>query len=154
MSRIPNSVSILGVLKDDEVLGCTVSSLVSVEVENPELMFVLKNSSATLQALSAVGLLSINVLASSQKFLADYYSKSRAKEIYSEAESRWTCSKDGVVFLEGSLVSFICRVNRLVPLASATLVFCAPIETYSQNESFPLIYADRQFFSVSSHNTI
>ncbi len=153
MSTIPNSVSILGVLDAGQVLGCTISSLVSVDIENPELMFALKNSSATLRALSSVGALSINVLSSSQEALAVYYSTSRGHEIYLESERKWNRSKSGVIYLENSYISFICKINRIIPMVSATLVFCVPEESFCKDDLLPLMYMNRKFFSLSQNNT-
>lgn len=152
MSRIPSSVSVIGVLIEDEILGCTISSLISVDIENPELMFVMKNGSATLHALSAVGILSINVLGTSQESLAVNYSSSRAKEKYFHSEGKWSHSKNGAIYLKSSLVSFICKVNRIIPMRYTTLVFCAPEEVYVEEDSSPLIYVDRKFFGSPRDN--
>jgi flavin reductase (DIM6/NTAB) family NADH-FMN oxidoreductase RutF len=145
MSRIPNSVSVIGVLNGDQILGCTISSLISVDIDNPELMFVLKNGSATLNALSSVGTLSVNVLGASQQYLAVNYSTVRAQEKYFDSESAWSRSMSGVIYLKNSLVSFICKVNRIVPMKSTTLIFCAPEEVFGDKDSQPLIYVNRKF---------
>ena len=48
MSLIPSSVSVVSCLEEGIIYGCTISSLVSVDVndENPEIIFVLRKQSA------------------------------------------------------------------------------------------------------------
>ena len=47
MSLVPTSVSILSCIQNSLIYGCTISSLVSVNIDekSPEIIFVLKNES-------------------------------------------------------------------------------------------------------------
>ena len=47
MSLIPSSVSVISCFEEGLIYGCTISSLVSVDVreDNPEIIFVLKKQS-------------------------------------------------------------------------------------------------------------
>jgi flavin reductase (DIM6/NTAB) family NADH-FMN oxidoreductase RutF len=89
MSVIPASVSVIGLVKESQILGCTNSSLDSLNVINPELLFVLRNGSTLLNAIVHDELFSINVLSDRQKELADYYSSPREIESLSGTKNPW-----------------------------------------------------------------
>jgi len=53
MARVPTNVSIVGSFEADGIRACTISSLVSVDIVDPTIMFVLKNNSATLTSIKS-----------------------------------------------------------------------------------------------------
>jgi len=68
MSLVPTSVSILSCIQNSLIYGCTISSLVSVNIDekSPEIIFVLKNESLIGKNIRLGNLFTINVLASSK----------------------------------------------------------------------------------------
>ncbi len=149
MSVIPASVSVIGLVKDSQILGCTISSLVSLNVVKPELLFVLRNGSTLLNAMRPSELFSINVLSDKQKEIADYYSSAREIESLSNTKNPWKVIDQGLIVLGDTKVSFSCRLNRLEPLDTSTLVFCTPDAAFETKNSAPLTYSNRQYFKLS-----
>jgi flavin reductase (DIM6/NTAB) family NADH-FMN oxidoreductase RutF len=149
MSRIPASVSVIGVMSDSQILGCTISSLVSVNVVKPELLFVLRNGSTVLNAISQHRVFSINVLSDKQKDIADYYSSARDVEFLSSSKHPWKEFVQESIVLEKSQVSFVCRLKEQVVLEGSTVNFCTPETVVESVGDSPLIYANRNYFSLS-----
>lgn len=149
MSMIPASVSVIGVIKESQIFGCTISSLVSLNVVKPELLFVLRNSSTLLNTIDHAGFFSINVLSDRQKDLAEYYSSAREIESISTTKNPWKENSRGLIVLANSKVSFVCRLKRRELLETSTLIFCTPEEAIESLNSSPLTYANRKYFNLS-----
>jgi flavin reductase (DIM6/NTAB) family NADH-FMN oxidoreductase RutF len=77
MSLVPTSVCVLSYLENNLIFGCTISSLVSVNIseESPEIVFVLKKDSLFGNKIRSGLYFTINVLSSDQGNLAKKYSK-------------------------------------------------------------------------------
>ena len=148
ISMIPASVSVIGVVKESQILGCTISSLVSLNIVNPELMLVLRNGSTLLNAIDHEGVFSINVLSDRQKDLADYYSSAREIESLENTKNPWKVTLPGSIVLENSKVSFVCRLKRREQLETSTLIFCTPEVAVGSVDSLPLTYSNRDYFSL------
>jgi flavin reductase (DIM6/NTAB) family NADH-FMN oxidoreductase RutF len=154
MSMIPASVSVIGVVKESQILGCTISSLVSLNVVNPELMFVLRNGSTLLNAIDHEGVFSINVLSDRQKDLADHYSSAREIESLDNTKNPWKVTGAGSIVLDNSKVSFVCRLKRREQLETSTLIFCTPEVAVGSVDTSPLTYSNRDYFSLSKLSNI
>ena len=72
MKEIPTSVSIVLVRDREEIKGCTISSLVSIDIssENPHVMFVLRKDSSTGESIQSGRDFSINLLNQNQIHIA------------------------------------------------------------------------------------
>ena len=72
MSLIPSSVSVISCFEEGLIYGCTISSLVSVDVQedNSEIIFVLKKQSLVGEKIKVNEFFKINVLSSSKDEIA------------------------------------------------------------------------------------
>ena len=86
MSLVPTSVSVISCREESSIYGCTISSLVSVNVqeESPEIVFVLKKQSLVGEKIKAHNFFTINVLSASQDEIAQKYSADRSPENISD----------------------------------------------------------------------
>lgn len=149
MSCIPNSVSIVAAYVEGLVVGCTISSLVSVDVESPKVLFVLKNDSSTLRALSSANIFSISVLAENQRSIAlDFSSASKETSLDS-----WSVGDDGSLRLDNSLVSFSCKVVDLHVKGSTSIVIASVVSQRFSTTLKPLIYSFRAFGTFTDHKS-
>ena len=82
MSLVPTSVSVISCLDEGLIYGCTISSLVSVDVqeENSEIVFVLKKQSLVGEKIKINNTFTINVLTADQVDQAKKYSAERLPE--------------------------------------------------------------------------
>ena len=152
MSLIPASVSVVGLVKKSQIYGCTISSLVSLNVVNPELLFVLRNGSGMLNVLGQQEPFSINVLSDGQRELAEFYSSKREIESFASSSNPWKETNFGSIVLEASRISFVCRLKRKEELETSTLIFCTPEAAIVSAGASPLIYSGREFFRISKFN--
>jgi flavin reductase (DIM6/NTAB) family NADH-FMN oxidoreductase RutF len=82
MSLVPTSVSVVSCRDANSIHGCTISSLVSVNIqeESPEILFVLKKQSLVGEKIRANNFFTINVLSVGQAEVARKYSNDRSPE--------------------------------------------------------------------------
>ena len=144
MSLVPTSVSILSCIQNNLIYGCTISSLVSVNVDekSPEIIFVLKNESLIGKNIRLGNLFTINVLASSQISLAKKYSKEREPDLLSD--QTWNIS-DGFPKIQGARVYLECELAKVYESHAAN-IFVGSINKYfgDLNQS-ALIYDARDY---------
>ena len=146
MKEVPTCVSIILTSSMGSVSGCTISSLVSVDVneESPKILFVL-------QKLSRVGALikestpfSVNVLADQMKELAEHYSSDR--QSYAEKSMPSFLTKQGAVpIIFGAPINFICRLDQVVSNYSSDIYVSHVLEFSYFDSSSPLVYQNREF---------
>ena len=148
MSLVPTCVSILSCIQNSLIYGCTVSSLVSVNVneKSPEILFVLKNESLIGEKIKLGNLFSINVLASSQMGLAKKYSQEREPDLLSD--ETWNIS-DGFPKILGSRIYLECELAKVYESHAAN-IFVGLINKYfgDLNQS-ALIYDARDYGSFN-----
>ena len=144
MSLVPTSVSILSCIQNNLIYGCTISSLVSVNVneKSPEIIFVLKNESLIGKNIRLGNLFTINVLASSQISLAKKYSQEREPDLLSD--QTWSIS-DGFTKIQGARVYLECEFVKVYESHAAN-IFVGSINKYfgDLNQS-ALIYDARDY---------
>ena len=150
MSLIPSSVSVVSCLEKGIIYGCTISSLVSVDVndENPEIIFVLKKQSLVGEKIKAHNFFTINVLSASQDEIAQKYSADRSPENISD--HGWIIEGDFAEIPE-------CRITMNCNLLTiynnhAADVFVGQVIKYSGDQSqASLIYDARRYGRFQSN---
>jgi flavin reductase (DIM6/NTAB) family NADH-FMN oxidoreductase RutF len=86
MSLVSTNVSVLSCIKDQLIYGCTISSLVSVNIsdELPEILFVLKSESIMGNLIESNKFFSINLLNSRQKQIAEKFANNRPPDNFED----------------------------------------------------------------------
>jgi flavin reductase (DIM6/NTAB) family NADH-FMN oxidoreductase RutF len=144
MSLVPTSVSILSCIQNSLIYGCTISSLVSVNIDekSPEIIFVLKNDSLIGKNIRLGNLFTINVLASSQICLAKKYSKERDPDLLSE--KTWDIS-DGFAKIKDARVHLGCKLAKVYDSHAAN-IFVGSVEKYfGESYQSALVYEARDY---------
>jgi flavin reductase (DIM6/NTAB) family NADH-FMN oxidoreductase RutF len=145
MAQIPTNVSIVGSIEAGGIRACTISSLVSLEIDEPTIMFVLKKNSATLANLRRALSFSINVLNSSQSNLSIQYSNSRVEVETLNCTDSWSKHLSGVPILIDAHLIFLCEYVSTLESVNASIVFAKVIEVSKGKSNKPLIYFDRKY---------
>ena len=151
MSLVPTSVSVLTHLENNLIFGCTISSLVSVNIseETPEIVFVLKKDSLFGNKIRTGLFFSINVLSSDQSDLAKIYSTSRDPDIASEAN--WHVDKRFAV-IRGCRSVINCQLSKVYDSHAAD-IFIGSVLSYSGDaEKSALLYDARSYGIFESFN--
>ena len=148
MSRVPTNVSVVASWETKGIRACTVSSLVSVDIVEPTIMFVLKSESATLANIESRRNFSVNVLSAHQSNLSGVYSNSKNAHDTLHLTQYWEAHKAGIPIIRNSHFSFACVLSRSQQLENATIVFAKVTEMIGSDSENPLIYFDRKYYGL------
>lgn len=148
MSQIPTSVAVISLFVEESIKACTISSLVSVDIVNPKVMFVLKNDSSTLNAIKRSLRFSISILTSNQALISQRYSNTKAKSL--EPRDIDFCIYEGsdLPILIGAYSTFFCNFESILELSGATIVFASVENVIKGDTSDPLVYFARKYFTL------
>jgi len=152
MSQVPTNVAVVGSWEAERIRACTVSSLVSIDIIDPTITFVLKSNSATLANIKAAKYFSINVLSTQQAHLSQIYSNLMTDEETSNRTQYWEDHETGIPFIKDSHLSFFCALISSQELKNATIVFAQVTEVINSNSENPLVYFERKYFGLKGIN--
>ena len=144
MSLVPTCVSILSCIQNNLIYGSTISSLVSVNIDekNPQIIFVLKNESLVGKNIRLGSFFTINVLTSSQMDLAKKYSQEREPDLLSD--QTWKIS-DGYSKIQGARVYLECELAKVYESHAAN-IFVGSVNKHLGDLNYPaLIYNERDY---------
>ena len=148
MSQVPTNVAVVGSWEAEGIRACTISSLVSVDIIDPTIIFVLKSDSATLANIKSTKDFSINVLSAQQAHLSQIYSNSRADEETTDYIQYWQTHKSGIPIIKDSHLNFFCELTSSQELKNATIVFARVTEIIQSDSENPLVYFKRKYFGL------
>jgi flavin reductase (DIM6/NTAB) family NADH-FMN oxidoreductase RutF len=146
MACVPNSVSIVSVKTHEGVMSCTISSLISVDVTNPQVLFVLKNDSQTLSKLRKSKRFSISVLSEHQRILSIKYSLPRDENDF--INDSFFEGDHGIPIIKDSVVFFLCELEEILQLQNASVLFANVLSFTSDSMLKPLVYQNRKYFKL------
>ncbi|MFK8250834.1 flavin reductase family protein [Ancylobacter terrae] len=145
MGRMAAGVTV--VTSDGEAgrVGLTVSTLCSLSMEPPSVLFCIHRESRSLPALLANGVFAANVLAGSQHEVADSF----AGRIPAFREDRfraaeWDIGAHGAPLLQGALCRFECRIASVFDFGSHRIVAGEVLRLDTMADE-PLLYSGRAY---------
>ena len=150
MSLVPTSVSVISCLDEGLIYGCTISSLVSVDVqeENSKIVFVLKKQSLVGEKIKAFDFFTINVLSARQDEIAQKYSRDRSPANISDHS--WIVEGDFAEIPECRITMY-CKLLKIYDNHAAD-IFVGQVIKYSGNQSqASLIYDARRYGRFQSN---
>lgn len=145
MSLVSTNVSVLSCIKDQLIYGCTVSSLVSVNISNesPEILFVLKKESMIGKEIERQGLFAVNLLNFAQKQLAEKYANQREPDNFTN--NNWNISEQKFAQLVNARAVMNCSFNRKYTDHAAD-IFIGTVGSFIGNsEVSGLVYDSRKY---------
>ena len=148
MARIPTSVFVVGVRVEVLVTACTISSVVSVDIERQTISFVLQKNSSTLKAIRLKKKFGITLL-SDQQTEASHHFSSLEKNL-EEGKFSWDMQNKDFPTIPNSAGNFNCNLLETYELEN-TFIVLAKVEKFCVvTERSPLIYWNRKHFSLKS----
>ena len=150
MSLVPTSVSVISCREESLIYGCTISSLVSVDVqeEKPAIVFVLKKQSLVGEKIKAFDFFTINVLSARQDEIAQKYSRDRSPANISDHS--WIVEGDFAEIPECRITMY-CKLLKIYDNHAAD-IFVGQVIKYSGNQSqVSLIYDARRYGRFQSN---
>ena len=110
MGKFATGVTVVTSLDDaGEVHGMTANSFTSVCLEPPAILVCVAHGTYTYNYVEARGTFGVNILHTDQLPVGQYFAR-RPEDRTQEVDWEYSTSADGVPLLEGSMVSFACRV--------------------------------------------
>ena len=150
MSLIPSSVSVVSCLEEGIIYGCTISSLVSVDVndENPEIIFVLRKQSAVGDKIKTTKFFTINVLSANQDEIAQKYSSERSPE--SISNSKWII-QNKFAQISKCRITMNCKLLKIYDNHAADIIVGKVVKHYGDQSQSSLIYDARRYGRFKSN---
>jgi len=142
---VPTSVSLLATVANDQITACTISSLVSVNINNefPAVLFVMKKGSITGYEVIKKGFFTINLLGERQASFAEIYSSPRV--IDQEIDSSVWISDGNFVKLINTRVTIYCKFYKKYCEFEADIFIGSVVRFELDQQIKPLIYNERTY---------
>ena len=151
MSEIPTCVAVIATVHEQRIQACTVSSLISFDIENPGVIVLLKKDSRTLEVIERSGFFSASILAENQSFFASYFSKQN-RDLRPNHDELFEINQEyGVPHLKDCTQFCICKLEKVADLGNSYLVFGRVLHFNSTKSQSPLIYAKRTYFNLGNN---
>ena len=149
MARLGAAVNVITTLSPEGPFGLTASAVCSVTDDPPTLLLCINRDTDLNEVLKASRFLCVNTLSAQQEPLSSLFAGLTGVEQADRfAHGEWTTLVTGAPVLEGSVVSFDCRVSQFVEVGTHTVFFCevAAIKAGGAHEG--LIYFGRSYHRI------
>lgn len=149
MRRTAASVAVVTTDGPAGPAGLTVSSLCSLSITPPALIFCVSTTSRTLSTLTTNGVFAANFLSEDQSLIADVFaglSPEFAERRF--AVGTWSSIATGSPVLVGALCTFDCRVNQTFEVNTHRVVIGEVIHV-SSADAEPLVFSDRKYWRLA-----
>lgn len=125
--------------------GVTVSTLCSLSLEPPSVLFCIHRESRSLPVLVANGVFAANILAGGQQRVADSFA-GLIPELREDrfAAGNWDHRITGAPLLHGALCRFDCRIASVFDFGSHRIV-AGEVVDVEIGDGEPLVYSDRAY---------
>lgn len=149
MARLGAAVNVVTTLGSSGPCGLTASAVCSVTDDPPTLLLCINRESELNEVFKASGVLCVNTLAASQEALSPLFAGFTGVPQSARFQvGRWTKLVTGAPVLEGSVVSFDCRVGQSTEVGTHTVFFCE-VEAIRFGEGHEgLIYFGRSYHRI------
>ncbi len=149
MSAVPTSVSLISCVESDKVYGCTISSLVSLDVSDAsaKIAFMLKKESLVGKTIITNESFSINVLSAEQEYLARHYSNVRSPD--SITEDKWDILNDKFAHIKNARIILDCEHHDIFDKYPANIYVARVVDSSVNKALLPLIYESRNFINLN-----
>ena len=145
LSNISSSVFVVGSLFEGKIHGCTISSLVSIDVspDNQLVSFFLKMNSDFGSKLEIGRTVSFNLLSTEQKNMAVRYAGPRNPEAI-ELQDVWSVEERGPI-LHNAVFSLIGEVSQIQAFSTTKQYLCRIFRVITNDEMNCLLYSKRRY---------
>lgn len=151
MRRLAAGVSIISSRGPDGPVGITATAVTSLSASPPSLLCCVNSNLALGEAIKANGSFVINILRDDQEWLAKRFAgMAGARGVDKFAEGDWIDLDTDAPALQGTLVSFVCRLGR-ADVEGTHHIFIGHIDDVRLgNAGMPLLYSDANFAGIAA----
>jgi flavin reductase len=144
MRRFPTGVAVVTVDANDEQLGLTVGSLVSLSLEPPLVGVSISRFAALHELLREAGAFGLSILAAGQEALAQHFARGVPPLALWEGIERRP-GATGVPLLAEGVGWLECRLDREVETGDHTLFVGGVVHAQRGPAAVPLVYYDQRY---------
>ena len=146
MAQIPTSVFVVAVRVEALVTACTISSVVSVDIERQTISFVLQKNSSTLKVIRLIKKFGISLLSDQQAEASHHFSS--LEKNFDEREFVWDMQNEDFPTIPNSAGNFNCNLLETYELENTFIVLAKVEKFHVVTERNPLVYWNRKYFSL------
>lgn len=147
MARLAAAVTIVTTDGPAGRAGFAATAVTSVSDNPPTLLVCLNKGSSAYPAVSANGLVSVNVLAAEHEPVSRLFGgKTPVDERF--AAATWETTETGTPRLVDALVSFECRITEVHDGSTHDVLFCEVLDVATREDGQALVYFDRGYRTV------
>lgn len=122
MSRLPSGITLITTGGPAGLHGFTATAVCSVSDAPPTLLVCVNRNTSAHDHILSHQCLAVNVLAEGQEHLCSAFSSRKYTMVERFALARWENGITGAPLLEGAVVSFECRVSRVIDTPTHSIV--------------------------------
>lgn len=149
MSRVAAAVHIITTDGPFGKAGLTATAVSSLSAEPPMLLACVKRSASAAPILRQNGVFVVNTLATAHRELADLFAgRTGLRGELRFDGHEWLTGETGAPILPDALVSFECRVEQIIDVATHDIVIGHVVGVRLGEKSPHLIYVDRQYATL------
>ena len=142
LSKIANSVAVLITENKTGVIGCTVSSCLAIDVQNPKIGLLLKNNSYFGNAILDSRYVSVNYVTAKQVAIAQHYADPLRGN--SDHGDWFDIGRNKEIVIAKSAFSLVASFHRLIEFENSNLYVFNVKDWYCTDNDI-LIYQNRKF---------
>lgn len=147
MARLAAAVTIVTTDGPGGRAGFAATAVTSVSDNPPTLLVCLNKGSSAYPAVSANGLVCVNVLSAEQEPVSRLFGgKTPVEERF--AAATWTATETGTPQLAEALASFECRITEVHDGSTHDVLFCEVLDVTTREDGQALVYFDRGYRTV------
>jgi flavin reductase (DIM6/NTAB) family NADH-FMN oxidoreductase RutF len=147
----PAGVAVIATRDAEGPVGLTASSVSSVAVDPPALVFSVTSERGSAGRVLAAEAFTVNLLAVPDVALARRFAVSGADRFGADEDWR---DLDGLPWLGTATTSLRCRPSMTLRVGTSTVVVAEVLETLGQPGGDPLVYHDRAFYKLSDDSLV
>jgi flavin reductase (DIM6/NTAB) family NADH-FMN oxidoreductase RutF len=149
MARVAGAVSIVTVGSGDERAGLTVTSMTSVSMAPPTLLFCINRRSSSWSVLQRSRVFAVNVLAARHRRLADQFAgRMGGGHAGRYAGAEWKTLATGAAVLADAIAAFDCEVEQTISKHSHEIIIGRVVATAAPRVDSPLLYWERSYEDI------
>ena len=150
--RHPAGVAVITAEGPDGPVGLTASSVASVSVDPPVLVFSVTTTAGSAGSVLGAPTCVVHLLRSENVDIARSFAVSGAPRF--GEEQGWTTRATGEPFLPDAAMMLRCEIIETVPVGASTLVIAQVLDIDEGVAGSPLVYHDRSFHGLQQHSIL
>lgn len=137
--------------EENDLVGLTATSVISVSAEPPVLAFSIAASSSSWPALARSGTVAVSFLADDQRAVAARFA---SRGIDRFAAGGWTLLDTGEPVIEGAVAWVRGAVVQRTPVGQSYLVAVLALSSSIREGASAIVYRDRGYHRIGAHSAI